>query len=135
MTICDHLSLNLKLATNVTYTRILTTMASADPSTPPRQGPSPSTLSSPVVRLPKFYDEHKHNEFQAFGYDVNIHKPKIFKNQEAFIKFLGIEQLSLQISGYKFTLSNFVDVANAMAKAIRNQCKHGLSLHYFGLSC
>jgi len=111
-------------------------MASTDPpSTPPRQGPSSSSLSSPVIRIPKFFNEHKRDEFQAFGYDVNIHEPVRFKSQKAFIEFLGVQHLGLQISGYKFTPSNFVDVANAMAQAMRDKCKHSLSLYYFGLSC
>jgi hypothetical protein len=111
----------------ITKTRMYyITMAS--PSTPPRQGPSPSTLSSPVVRVPKFYDEHKRDEFQA--YDVNIHEPERFKSQKAFIEFLGVQHLGLQISGYKFTTSNFVDIANAMAKAMRDKCKHGRSLSF-----
>ena len=96
------------------------------PSMPPRQGPSPSTLSSPVVRVPKFYDEHKHDEFQAFGYDVNIHEPENFKSQKAFIEFLGVQHLGLQISGYKLTPSNFIDIANAMAQAMRDKCKHAV---------
>ena len=103
-------------------------MAGDPPSTPPRQGPSPSTLSSPVVRVPKFYDEHKRDEFQAFGYDVSIHEPERFKSQKAFIEFLGVQHLGLQIPGYKFTPSNFIDTVNAMAQTMRDKCKHGRSL-------
>jgi len=42
----------------------------------------------------KFYDEHKRDEFQAF--DVNIHKPKKFKTQNAFIHFLGVMRLGFK---------------------------------------
>ena len=97
--------------------------SAAPPSTPPRQGPSPSILSSPVVRVPKFYDEHKRDEFQAFGYDVNIHEPVKF-TQDQFIKYLSIDRHAFAISSFKFTLSDFIDVANVMAKEMRKKRKH-----------
>ena len=84
-----------------------------------------------MVRVPKFYEEHKCDEFQAFGYDINIHEPEEFKSQNAFIEFLGVQHLGLQISGYKFTPSNFIVTANAMAQAVRDKCKHGRSLSFY----
>jgi hypothetical protein len=105
-------------------------MASVPPSTPPRQGPSSSVLSSPVVRVPKFYDEHKRDEFQLFGYVENIHEPIPFENQEKFIQFLRVQSPDFPISGFRFTLDDFVNVANAMAKLIQEKSKYSFFLFW-----
>jgi hypothetical protein len=106
--------------------------SAASPSTPPPQRPSPSILSSPVVRVPKFYNEHKRDEFQAFGYDVKIHEPEGFKNLQDFFNFLGVQDLRVRNSDFNFTLSDFTGVANAMSKAIMEKRKHTL---FLGPSC
>jgi len=69
-------------------------------------------LSSPVVRVPKFYDEHKHDEFQLFGYDENIHEPIPFENQNKFTQFLCVQNSDFPISGFRFTLDDFANLAN-----------------------
>lgn len=107
---------------------VTTIMASAPPSTPPRQGPSSSILSSPVVRVPKFYDEHKRDEFQLFGYDENIHEPIPFENQNKFTQFLRVQSPDFPISGFRFTLDDFINVANAMAKLIQKNSKYSFCL-------
>ena len=93
------------------------------PSTPPRQASSFSILSSPVVRVPKFYDEYKRDEFQLFGYDENIHEPIPFENHNKFSQFLRVQNPDIPISGFRFTLDDFVNVANAMAKLIKENSK------------
>ena len=103
------------------------------PSTPPRQGLSSSILSSPVVRVPKFYNEHKRDEFQLFGYDENIHGPKPFENQNKFSQFLRVQNPDVPISGFRFTLDDFVNVGNAMAKLIRKTGKHTFSAVFWPL--
>ena len=81
------------------------------PSMPPQQGPPSLILSSPVVRVPKFYDEHKHDEFQIFGYDENIHKPIPFKDQTEFTQFLCVQNPDFPILGFRFTLDDFAKIA------------------------
>src|ERR1700681_2867754 len=60
------------------------------PSMPPRQGPSPSILSSPAA---KCYDEYKCDKF---GYDVVIHEPEVFTSPQtrAFLQFLHLQKIT-----------------------------------------
>ena len=105
-------------------------MPSVPPSTPPRQSPPPSILSSPVVRVPKYYDEYKRDEFQVFGYEADIHEPEEYKSPRAFLQFLRLQKFHFPQKCYNFTLSNFVDEANAMAIALKKKCKLSFSLYY-----
>lgn len=98
------------------------------PSTPPRQGPPPSILSSPVVRVPKYYDEYKRDEFQVFGYEADIHEPEEFKSPRAFLQFLRLQKFRFPKRSSDFTLSNFIDEANAMATALKKKCKPAFPL-------
>src|SRR5258707_12855407 len=92
------------------------------PSTPPRQGPSP------VVRVPKYYDEYKRDEFQVFGYEADIHEPEEFKSPRAFLQFLRLQKFRFPKRSYNFTLSNFIDEANAMARALKKKCRPAFPL-------
>jgi hypothetical protein len=58
---------------------------------------------------------------QAFDYDPNIHQPVKF-TQDEFIKYLGIDRLAFAVASFNFTLSDFIDVANAMAKKMQETC-------------
>ncbi len=86
-----------------------------------------------MVRVPKFYDEHKRDEFQLFGYDENIHEPIPFENQNKFTQFLCVQNPDFPISGFRFTLDDFANVANAMAKLIQKNGKHSLSVLFWPL--
>ena len=86
-----------------------------------------------MVRVPKFYGEHKRDEFQLFGYDENIHEPIPFENQNKFTQFLRVQNPNFPISGFRFTLDDFANVANAMAKLIQKNGKHSLSVLFWPL--
>lgn len=72
-----------------------------------------------MVRVPKYYDEYKRDEFQVFGYEADIHEPEEFKSPRAFLEFLGLQKFRFPKKSYNFTLSNFIDEANAMATALK----------------
>jgi hypothetical protein len=87
-----------------------------------------------VVRVPKYYDERIRDEFDDWGYEAEIHEPKPFKSQLAFMQFLKTQHIEPKRTASPFTFTTFIEVANDMAKSMKDTRKHFLSLFYFYLS-
>jgi hypothetical protein len=85
-----------------------------------------------VVRVSKYCDERIRNQY--FHYDAEIHEPEPFKSQLAFMQFLKTQHIQPQRAASPFTFTTFIEVANDMAKSMKDTRKHFLSLFYFALS-
>ena len=102
-------------------------MSSGSPSLD--RSPNEPNTSSPVGRYNKVYAQHKRDEFHKFGYDDAIHEPQAFESAEDFLAFLGVPQDHLTApSTGKPTFSNFIKLANTIAKSLHRSRECILSL-------
>ena len=102
-------------------------MSSGSPSLD--RSPNEPNPSSPVGRYNKVYAQHKRDEFHKFGYDDAIHEPQPFESAEDFLAFLGVPQDHLTApSTGKLTFSNFIKLANTIAKSLHRSRECILSL-------
>ncbi|KIO27847.1 hypothetical protein M407DRAFT_22897 [Tulasnella calospora MUT 4182] len=97
------------------------------PNTPETQ--APPVQSSPVTRVPLPFAKHKCDQVQTFEYDANIHQLADFQTPDALIRFLHVAADLLPPNtphqepndAARFTLENFLNAANIMAKSIKEQ--------------
>lgn len=99
----------------------------------PQPPSSEHRQSSPVKPVAQHFAEHKRDEVQDYAYNKNNHQLDPFKTKKDFLGFLAVSEDTLQVkipteAVNKFSLSNFVPAANALAKSMNTERECFVSL-------
>lgn len=105
---------------------------------PPANATQPNP-SSPIKKTPSYFAEHKRDQFQAFGYDPEIHELKSLGTNEAFLDFLDVPQKIRDVTpprslDVEFTFENFGEQINVLSKSLKAAREFGLFSHSFSFS-